>query len=259
MRNIKVLFWLLFVFIPFLLLGQDTYRITYDLTYQIDSTSMASIQTERMYLDFSKDISVFKSYTTHMRDSILESSNPHALLGVPKSEFIYKIYKTKEQLISLFDYTAYKYELEEVLPSFEWKMHSETKTILGYTCSLATTTFKGREYTAWYTLEVPISEGPYKFHGLPGMIMEIYDTKNHYHFEAKGIEKLRSNIHIENQDYTKISHKDYEVFLKKIKEKPSLVLYNPGIQLPKEGLDKYDRNHRERNKSKNNPIELIHN
>lgn len=259
MRIIKRLIAFLFIITPILMYGQNTYRATYVLTYQIDSTNTSSFQTERMFLDFAEDVSVFKSYATHMKDSILQSNNPNALFGIPKSDFRYKIFKTNGQLISLHDYTAYKYELKEDLPNLDWKLGTETKEILGYTCMMSTTTFAGRDYTAWYTLDIPISEGPYKFYGLPGMILEIYDSKNHYHFEAIGIVKLNAEIIIDNQEYKKISLEEYRKFLKKIDEKPSLILYNPGIQIPKEGLDKYDRNHRERNKAKNNPIELTDN
>lgn len=252
-RNIL---FLLFFFASKLLNAQTAYRVDYDLTYQMDSTDVSSIKTERMLLDFSEDISVFKSYTTHMKDSILQSKNPYALFGMPKSDFLYKIYKINTQFISLYDYTAYKYELEEDFPNLVWNLNDETKTILGNECQSATTSFAGRDYTAWYTLEIPISGGPYKFYGLPGLILEIYDSKNQYHFEAVGLIKLPSKITIENQGYRKISIKEYRAFLKNIEEKPSLILHNPGIQIPKESLNKYDRSHRERNKAKNNPIEL---
>lgn len=102
-----------------------------------------------------------------------------------------------------------------------------------------------------------MAEGPYKFHGLPGLIIEIYDAKNHYHFKLIGIEKIKTEIAIENKGYKKITPKEHKVFLKNIEEKPSLVLNNPGIIMPEEGMRKYDRNQRNRNKYKNNPIELI--
>lgn len=254
---IKKVIIFLVLLIPVLVYGQSTYRVTYDLTYQIDSTNISSLQSEQMLLDFAEDISVFKSNTTHLKDSILKSNHPHSLFGVAKSDFLYKIYKTNGKLVSLYDYTTYKYELKEDLPDLKWNLHEDTKTILDYECKLATTSFAGRDYSAWYVLEIPISDGPYKFYGLPGLILEIYDTQNHYHFEAIGITKLHSKIRIKNEEYREISVKEYEKFLENIKQKPSLILNNPGIQVPKASLDKYDRNHRERNKIKNNPIELI--
>lgn len=256
MRIVKSSITFLCIAAPILMFGQSTYRATYDLSYQIDSTNASSEQTERMYLDFSKNISVFQSFTMHMKDSILQSNIPHALFRIPKSDFLYKIYKTNGQLISLYDYAAYKYEIQENLPSLDWKLGSETKDILGYTCLFATTTFAGRNYTAWYTQDLPVTEGPYKFHGLPGLIIEIYDTKKQYHFKLIGLQKINNEITIENKGYKKITPKEYHVFLKNVEEKPSLILNNPGITIPEEGMRKYDRNQRERNKYKNNPIEL---
>ena len=78
--------------------GQSTYRATYDLSYQIDSTNASSEQTERMYLDFSKNISVFQSFTMHMKDSILQSNIPHALFRIPKSDFYIKYIKQMDSL-----------------------------------------------------------------------------------------------------------------------------------------------------------------
>ena len=61
-------------------------------------------------------------------------------------------------------------------------MDDSVKTVCGYKCHLATCSFRGRDYKAWYTTQLPYPEGPWKFNGLPGLITEVYDTKNHYHF-----------------------------------------------------------------------------
>ena len=50
--------------------------------------------------------------------------------------------------------------------------------------------FRGRKWTAWFTQNIPIPEGPYKFSGLPGLIVEIYDSQNHYHYELTKVTKL---------------------------------------------------------------------
>lgn len=60
----------------------------------------------------------------------------------------------------------------------EWKLHNETKDYQSYKLQKATTTFGGRNWTAWYSPDVPLQEGPYKFRGLPGLIFEIYDDEN---------------------------------------------------------------------------------
>jgi GLPGLI family protein len=64
---------------------------------------------------------------------------------------------------------------EEFLPQIKWKLVNETKQISKFNCQKATTTFRGRNYIAWFTTEIPISMGPWKFNGLPGLILELYD------------------------------------------------------------------------------------
>ena len=80
--------------------------------------------------------------------------------------------------------------IEENYQKQAWTIVADsTKTILGYSCQLATCHFQGREYKAWYTTEIPYQEGPWKFNGLPGLITEVYDTKNHYHFTLVSVKK----------------------------------------------------------------------
>lgn len=61
-------------------------------------------------------------------------------------------------------------------------LYTEVKKIGKYECKKATTFFRGRNYTAWYTEQVPLSIGPWKFHGLPGLIVQISDTENYVFF-----------------------------------------------------------------------------
>ena len=74
--------------------------------------------------------------------------------------------------------------------TFKWKITDERKTESKLTLQKATTEFGGRKWTAWFTQDIPIPEGPYKFGGLPGLIVELYDSKNHYHYKLTRITKL---------------------------------------------------------------------
>jgi GLPGLI family protein len=83
----------------------------------------------------------------------------------------------------------------EYIEDFEipkWTIHSETQTILSHPCKKATCRFRGRDYVAWYATNIPISRGPYKFAGLPGLILKIADTENLYSFECTGMEKTNA-------------------------------------------------------------------
>lgn len=65
----------------------------------------------------------------------------------------------------------------------KWKLHNETKNYQENKVQKATATFGGRNWTAWYSEEIPIQEGPYKFRGLPGLIFEIYDDENIFSYK----------------------------------------------------------------------------
>lgn len=59
---------------------------------------------------------------------------------------------------------------------FDWQITEETKLIQNFKCTKATLKFRGRDFIAWFTTEIPVSYGPWKFHGLPGLILEVYDV-----------------------------------------------------------------------------------
>lgn len=84
------------------------------------------------------------------------------------------------------DFRFYKREfyVKDSLHQMKWKKLKEKKEILGYNCKSATTTFRGRTYKAFYTEQIPISEGPFKFGGLPGLILEIYSLDDEYKWVA---------------------------------------------------------------------------
>ncbi|KGN84507.1 GLPGLI family protein [Porphyromonas gulae] len=78
---------------------------------------------------------------------------------------------------------------QEDIPQFNWDFTEKTDTVIGYVCSMATVSFAGRNYEAWYTEKIPLPFGPYKFGGLPGLILKIQDSENQYVWEAVGFER----------------------------------------------------------------------
>lgn len=81
------------------------------------------------------------------------------------------------------------------IPSFAWNYSTEQgDTILGYECQKATVAFAGRTYTAWFTTEIPLPYGPYKFGGLPGLILRLQDADKQYSWECMGFERSASPI-----------------------------------------------------------------
>ncbi len=76
------------------------------------------------------------------------------------------------------------YAWSEKWPTQMWRMEEGSKEIIGYRCRRATVSFRGRHYTAWYAPDLPLPYGPWSFHGLPGLILEIRDDTNRVAFEA---------------------------------------------------------------------------
>lgn len=84
---------------------------------------------------------------------------------------------------------------EELLPTLAWNFVPDSSmTILGYECQEATTEYAGRIYKAWFTTELPLPYGPYKFGGLPGLILRIQDAEGQYNWECSGFEKCSEPI-----------------------------------------------------------------
>ena len=77
---------------------------------------------------------------------------------------------------------------KEVAPKINWKVENETKKIGKFNCKKATTSFRGRNYTAWFTTEIAVPFGPWKLNGLPGLIIEAYDTNKYVYWYFKSVE-----------------------------------------------------------------------
>ena len=104
-----------------------------------------------------------------------------------------------------------KFFYEETPEECHWEIGDATKNILGYECIEATTDFHGRKWTVWFTPEIPVQNGPWKFDGLPGLILEACAEGNQYTFIATGVQQTDKNIgHIYlTNEYEKTSRKDF--------------------------------------------------
>ena len=77
----------------------------------------------------------------------------------------------------------------EPWPLMQWTLADEQQTILGHRCQKATCRFRGRDFVAWFAADVPVKGGPWKFGGLPGCILKVYDVQKIYVWEAVAIER----------------------------------------------------------------------
>lgn len=97
----------------------------------------------------------------------------------------------------------------------------EFKNILGYNCQKAITEIYGREFVVWFTTEIPISDGPWKLYGLPGLILEAHSKDKYHNFYITSIKKIINTDYIYKQiPYKRISSKDEKYnSIKQITEK----------------------------------------
>ncbi|MDO5616056.1 MAG: GLPGLI family protein [Cruoricaptor ignavus] len=100
----------------------------------------------------------------------------------PKTKFPYTIIQsnTNTQYFERIGMTLFSYK-EPIIA--DWKLINESKTIHTFNCKKAEINYKGRDWVAWYTTEIPLPYGPYKFAGLPGLIIQIADKTGDYDFE----------------------------------------------------------------------------
>jgi len=78
----------------------------------------------------------------------------------------------------------------DTLNAQQWTITDSTREVLGYMCQQATADFRGRHWTAWFATDIPVSDGPWKLGGLPGLILEAYDKGYQYTFTAVGLERV---------------------------------------------------------------------
>ncbi|MDG4715415.1 GLPGLI family protein [Winogradskyella marincola] len=93
-------------------------------------------------------------------------------------KFFYN-FNTKELTCRELLREQYEVIVKEKDIEFNWEITKETKQIGKFICYKALTkNFRGRNYEAWFTYDIPVATGPWKFHGLPGLILEVHDDKN---------------------------------------------------------------------------------
>ncbi|MDR1348253.1 MAG: GLPGLI family protein [Prevotellaceae bacterium] len=199
-----------------------SYRFTL-MSDTIEKTK--SIKDADMRLLTGNKCSKFYSYTTFVRDSFMNSipnEKEFFLDMMAKNGFddfrkqhplgeTYKIYVShNDQTILYTDIImTSRISYKEPVPKQNWKILNEIKEIAGYKCQKATCTFRGRDYAAWFTREIPVNEGPWKFNGLPGLIVKVYDTQEHYDFELYAVNKIKKAVVIEENNYKNVSINDH--------------------------------------------------
>lgn len=99
---------------------------------------------------------------------------------------------------------------DEPFSEINWVIAEDsTKTILDYQCVMATADYHGRNWIVWFTPEIPMQDGPWKFCGLPGLIMEASEPSGQHRFTVTGIETSSQPIYpVFSTKYEKMNRLD---------------------------------------------------
>lgn len=117
-----------------------------------------------------------------------------------------QIFKNRDtgEISSIFNsYIANIRHDQKIEEMARWEITEETDTIMGYLCYKANVGYGGREYYAWFTLEIPINDGPWKLWGLPGLILKANDSEHLFEWEAIGVQNVDGDIIMDDEDYDK--------------------------------------------------------
>ncbi len=203
-------------------IDEVVFRAQYEMTMLEDTTRTdAQPNAETMMLEVGRRSSGFYSYTAYLRDSTLiadqqngvsqDVMNEH-LRAYGNARISFQFYRNypKGKTTTLDRIATSKFRCEEADEKPTWTLLPDTATLLTYPCQKAVCHFRGRTYTAWYTIEIPSSEGPWKLCGLPGLILKAEDSRGHYTFTCTSIEQDKNSrpLLFNGEGYEPVSRKE---------------------------------------------------
>lgn len=228
------------------------FTVQYELSFIPDTLNPDKKTEETMMLKIGKKSSVFYSYARFLTDSIIEIDKKtgaseeviknHLTQYTPKVG--YKVYKNYPAgKVTFTDQVGTnRFICEEKVPIPKWDISPDTMTIHSYPCQKATCNYLGRTYQAWFTSDIPRSEGPWKLQGLPGLILKAEDTQRHYQYECSGIVQSRNGedkIMFSADGYEPISRKDLNKLYARFAADPVGYITNtsPNVKITIKGDD----------------------
>lgn len=186
----------LFFLLMMSLVSAQSYRFVYEYKMKPDTAKKDSVIVDYMNLDTDGKKSYFYNSAKHERDSA------YAVTKDFKDLFQAKSYDQNLSYIIQKDYATRKMDFYDnfktvniLIPETEspkWKIEKEFKKINGMNCQKATADYKGRTWEAWFSKEYPVNDGPYKFSGLPGLIIRLEDAESDHVFNLIQIKKINA-------------------------------------------------------------------
>ena len=248
---------------------QRAMRITYKVVYTYSSD--LAPRHDVSYLDIQADgVSCFYSHYFVKSQEIQDSINRRGSVSddmVSKAiapydggqpNFVYK-HIPAEGKLTFATYHVDWFKYSEPIPALQWKIEGKDSVIAGYHCQAATTSLRGRRWRAWFTLDIPVSDGPWKLCGLPGLILRATDEQGYFDFDCTGIASIEiPPIELAKNNYVSCTPKEAFKMEQERRENPLAFLnrqFGGQQQFPDELVRKADRSNNEEEKAKFTYIE----
>ena len=193
------------------------YRFHYDYEFVTDTVDVKKNITV-YYLDVLPNKIKFYNENLYKLDSIQTATNKHNSSISLSGNSIMLTRLLNSNINVLYKFIDQDYYKIESIDDLVWEISSDTKSYKSYKLQKATTTFGGRIWTAWFSREINLPVGPYKFCGLPGLIFEITDDKKYFSFKLTLVKNLNSKYSTTNFLETNFGKKAIPVTLQKYKE-----------------------------------------
>lgn len=190
-------------------------------SYTLISNGQISLYKNEKFDDnFLDHIGVKKQYFIHDEKVIEEDELGNKVINTgelvdnverlkSKELLFYKDFENNRVLAELSDGMD-TYNVVDKPFDWNWQISDETKEITGYTCRKAISNLMGYYFEAWYTEDIPVSIGPEKFDGLPGLI--LYVKAGNMEYIAYSIKLLENPVIINNPNFKRKTYTFSEIF-----------------------------------------------
>jgi GLPGLI family protein len=246
------------------------YKATYEMSFQPDSNDAQRRVTGILWTLFANnEYSFIVNNEWYKRDSMVTATaakgEAFALASIgtlmvtaPQPRATHRIFidRPNRRITTINTIHVNHYAYNDPLDIISWQIEPETRLIGNLQTQKARGSFAGRDYIAWFTRQIPLPLGPHKFNGLPGLIVEIEDTRQHYRWELIDFKPARQLVRVVPESVEATTWHDFRTKQRKFRSDPVPFYEAMGFVFPEEARRMMRENARLRRERSNNRIEL---
>ncbi|WP_223608159.1 GLPGLI family protein [Chryseobacterium sp. OSA05B] len=196
----------------------QSYRFVYEYKMKPDAAKKDSVIMDYMNLDTDGKKSYFQNGVKYERDSTYNADKSYPALLKSRQydrNLNYTVEKDyAKKTINFYD----KYKTVSIITSDneapKWNIENDFKKINNMNCQKAVADYKGRKWEAWFSKDFPVNDGPYKFSGLPGLVVSVKDSENDHVFDLVQIKKISTVTSFVPKNNKQMTHTEYRKLIK---------------------------------------------